>query len=242
MAATLRTAAAYSRGRYRGGPGSGRRLGADLRLCHAAAGLAQPHHRLRHLQGDEGERRHERAGAADRRRQRHHPDGRARRGRDRHHQHHGGAGRLRRRPEGFAHHHRRPCAAHAVLRAQGLRHAHDCRSQRQARDDGLFRHAQYRQDRPAPCWPPPASPRPTSRSVLVPNVVRSADDFMAGNSDMFYFAFGGPKVSEADATVGGIRVARHGREGHARRPQDHEVGLCHPRSRRARSSSASRSR
>src|SRR4029077_13453260 len=28
--------------------------------------------------------------------------------------------------------------------------------------------------------------------VLVPNVVRGADDFMAGNSDMFYFAFGGP--------------------------------------------------
>jgi TRAP-type uncharacterized transport system substrate-binding protein len=44
------------------------------------------------------------------------------------------------------------------------------------------------------------------RPVLVPNVVRSADDFMAGNADMFYFAFGGPKVREADATVGGIRV------------------------------------
>jgi TRAP transporter TAXI family solute receptor len=42
--------------------------------------------------------------------------------------------------------------------------------------------------------------------VLVPNVVRGADDFMAGNSDMFYFAFGGPKVREADATVGGLRV------------------------------------
>jgi TRAP transporter TAXI family solute receptor len=42
--------------------------------------------------------------------------------------------------------------------------------------------------------------------VLVPNVVRSADDFMAGNADMFYFAFGGPKVREADATVGGLRV------------------------------------
>jgi len=36
--------------------------------------------------------------------------------------------------------------------------------------------------------------------------VRSADDFMAGNADMFYFAFGGPKVREADVTVGGIRV------------------------------------
>jgi TRAP transporter TAXI family solute receptor len=42
--------------------------------------------------------------------------------------------------------------------------------------------------------------------VLVPNVVRSADDFISGASDMFFFAFGGPKVREADATVGGIRV------------------------------------
>lgn len=42
--------------------------------------------------------------------------------------------------------------------------------------------------------------------VMVPNVVRSADDFISGASDMFFFAFGGPKVREADATVGGIRV------------------------------------
>jgi TRAP transporter TAXI family solute receptor len=42
--------------------------------------------------------------------------------------------------------------------------------------------------------------------VMVPNVTRSADDFMAGSSDMFFFAFGGPKVREADASVGGIRV------------------------------------
>jgi TRAP transporter TAXI family solute receptor len=44
------------------------------------------------------------------------------------------------------------------------------------------------------------------KPVLVPNVVRSADEFMAGNADMFYFAFGGPKVREADATMGGIRA------------------------------------
>jgi len=44
------------------------------------------------------------------------------------------------------------------------------------------------------------------KQVLVPNVVRSADEFIAGNSDMFSFAFGGPKVKEADATVGGIRA------------------------------------
>jgi TRAP transporter TAXI family solute receptor len=42
--------------------------------------------------------------------------------------------------------------------------------------------------------------------VMVPNVTRSADDFMSGASDMFFFAFGGPKVREADASVGGIRV------------------------------------
>jgi hypothetical protein len=44
------------------------------------------------------------------------------------------------------------------------------------------------------------------KAVLVPNVVRSADEFMGGNADMFSFAFGGPKVKEADATVGGIRA------------------------------------
>ena len=44
------------------------------------------------------------------------------------------------------------------------------------------------------------------KPVLVPNVVRSADDFISGAADMFYFAFGAPKVREVDATVGGIRV------------------------------------
>jgi TRAP transporter TAXI family solute receptor len=42
--------------------------------------------------------------------------------------------------------------------------------------------------------------------VLVPNVVRSADDFVNGSSDMFFFAFGAPKVREVDATIGGIRA------------------------------------
>src|SRR5437868_2650403 len=39
------------------------------------------------------------------------------------------------------------------------------------------------------------------RAVLVPNVVRGADDFASGASDMFFFAFGGPKVREVDASM-----------------------------------------
>jgi len=42
--------------------------------------------------------------------------------------------------------------------------------------------------------------------VLVPNVIRGADDFIAGASDMYFFAFGAPKVREVDTTVGGTRV------------------------------------
>ena len=44
------------------------------------------------------------------------------------------------------------------------------------------------------------------RPVLVPNVIRSADDFVSGAADAFYFAFGAPKVREVDVTVGGIRM------------------------------------
>jgi uncharacterized protein len=44
------------------------------------------------------------------------------------------------------------------------------------------------------------------KPVLVPNVVRSADDFVAGNADMFFFAFGAAKIREVDVSVGGIRV------------------------------------
>lgn len=44
------------------------------------------------------------------------------------------------------------------------------------------------------------------KPVLVPNVIRSADDFMAGNADVFFFAMGAGKVSEADASVGGIQA------------------------------------
>jgi TRAP transporter TAXI family solute receptor len=44
------------------------------------------------------------------------------------------------------------------------------------------------------------------KPVLVPNVVRGAEDFASGASDMFFFAFGAPKVREVDASVGGIRA------------------------------------
>jgi TRAP transporter TAXI family solute receptor len=44
------------------------------------------------------------------------------------------------------------------------------------------------------------------KPVLIPNVIRGADDFVAGSADMFFFAFGAPKVREVDATVGGIRA------------------------------------
>jgi uncharacterized protein len=42
--------------------------------------------------------------------------------------------------------------------------------------------------------------------VLIPNVIRGADDFASGQADMFFFAFGAPKVREVDVTVGGIRA------------------------------------
>jgi TRAP transporter TAXI family solute receptor len=44
------------------------------------------------------------------------------------------------------------------------------------------------------------------KPVLVPNVVRGAEDFASGAADMFFFAFGAAKVRDVDATVGGIRV------------------------------------
>jgi TRAP transporter TAXI family solute receptor len=42
--------------------------------------------------------------------------------------------------------------------------------------------------------------------VMVPNVIRSADDFVAGAADMYMFAFGAPKVREVEASVGGTRL------------------------------------
>ena len=42
--------------------------------------------------------------------------------------------------------------------------------------------------------------------VPVPNVIRGADEFLSGASDMFFFAFGAAKVREVEATTGGIRA------------------------------------
>ena len=49
----------------------------------------------------------------------------------------------------------------------------------------------------------------TAKDVLpvpVPNVVAGANTFSSGSADMFFFAFGAPKVREVNATVGGIRA------------------------------------
>ena len=43
------------------------------------------------------------------------------------------------------------------------------------------------------------------KTVLVPNLVRGVDELMAGRVDVTTFAVGSAKVSEADASVGGIR-------------------------------------
>lgn len=42
-------------------------------------------------------------------------------------------------------------------------------------------------------------------TVLVPNLIRGVDEFIAGKVDVGFFALGQAKVSEADASVGGIR-------------------------------------
>lgn len=42
--------------------------------------------------------------------------------------------------------------------------------------------------------------------VQVANVVAGGDAFIQGQADAFFFALGGPKVREADASVGGIRA------------------------------------
>jgi TRAP transporter TAXI family solute receptor len=81
------------------------------------------------------------------------------------------------------------------------------------------------------------------KPVLVPNVVRGADDFVSGAADTFIFAFGAPKVREIDATVGGIRALEIPQSGMAAakkiqpqgylspaRPSPFFIGVDHPMS------------
>lgn len=42
--------------------------------------------------------------------------------------------------------------------------------------------------------------------VMVPNVARGADELASGNVDAFFFAVGAGKVTEVDASVGGLRM------------------------------------
>ncbi|MCP1673682.1 TRAP transporter TAXI family solute receptor [Natronocella acetinitrilica] len=44
------------------------------------------------------------------------------------------------------------------------------------------------------------------RTVSVPNVNRGGDDFASGRADAFFHAVGAGKVSEVDASVGGLRL------------------------------------
>ena len=79
------------------------------------------------------------------------------------------------------------------------------------------------------------------KPVLVPNVVRGADDFASGAADAFIFAFGAPKVREVNATVGGIRVLEIPKSGMAAarkiqpegylshiKPSPFYIGVDHP--------------
>jgi TRAP transporter TAXI family solute receptor len=48
--------------------------------------------------------------------------------------------------------------------------------------------------------------------VQVPNVIRGAQDFTSGGSDILFFAFGAPKIRELDATIGirALEIPEHG--------------------------------
>jgi hypothetical protein len=64
--------------------------------------------------------------------------------------------------------------------------------------------------------------------VLIPNVIRGADDFASGQADMFFFAFGAPKVREVDVTVGGIRALEIPASGIAAAQKIHREGYLTP--------------
>ena len=69
--------------------------------------------------------------------------------------------------------------------------------------------------------------------------MRGADDFTSGAADMFFFAFGAPKVREVDATVGGIRALEIPESGMAAAQEDHAQGYLTPAVPEPASSSAS---
>src|SRR5256885_17255702 len=46
--------------------------------------------------------------------------------------------------------------------------------------------------------------------VPTPNVVRQAEDFMSGKTDVLFFALGSAAIKQANASVGGLRVLEVG--------------------------------
>ena len=61
--------------------------------------------------------------------------------------------------------------------------------------------------------------------VMVPNVVRSADDFMSGAADMFFFAFGATEGARGRCHRRRHSRARDQRSRHGRRAQGHALWL-----------------
>ena len=96
--------------------------------------------------------------------------------------------------------------ARRLLGAQGHDDEDHRRPQGQARRHGLFRHAHASIRWSRAILATGGLTEKDIKPVLVPNVIRGADDFTSGAADMFIFAFGAPKVREVDATVGGIRA------------------------------------
>ncbi len=70
---------------------------------------------------------------------------------------------------------------------------------------GFTRAGHARADRGARSSRPAALCRKDVVPVLVPNVIRGADDFMEGKIDGGFFAIGAAKVAEVHKSVGGIR-------------------------------------
>ena len=167
---------------------------------------------VRHRQDAEGEGRPEHAGAGDRRRVGADPDGGARRDRTRHGQHAGGGRghRDRQAAERPAHHRLDLRAAHRLLRPQGQRHRQHGRRQGQARAGRLFRHAHARQEHAGDAGDRRPDAERRQAGAWCRTCCAAATTSWPAPNDMFMFSFGGPKVREADATVGGVRALEIG--------------------------------